>query len=481
MTDCIKIELLNIIQQHPKSYPILIKKNSKFVNWINKFSLVETNNFVEKLYSAIFQKDGICINGNKQKFKRFSRGYYGCGPASVCKCTQQNISSSVSKTKKQTSVTQQQNINQTRSQTMINRYGVAYNSQREELKHIWKRPKISAESYNKLIDYQWLDTEYNQKKRTATDIAAELRIYYSTVIEYCKYHNFEIRQRCNYSVVEVQIESYINSLGVKCETSNWNILQGKELDIVIPQYKLGIEVNGLYWHSYHPSTQEFEDIEKHLSKTLEAERKGYQLLHITDWHWYNKQEIVKSIIRTKLQLNTKIPARKCTLKKISGTQAAKFYNTYHLQGSHTSTYHLGLFYNNELVEAISVGHARYNKNYKWELHRLCSKSGITVVGGSGKLLKYAKELINNEPLLSYCDRDWSNGSGYYAMGFSLLKQSKPSYFWTDGTEILSREMCKREKVKIWLKNFNPEVSVEKNLYANKYRKFSTCGNLVFVL
>ena len=78
----------------------------------------------------------------------------------------------------------------------------------------------------------------------------------------------------------------------------------------MPDYKFGIEFDGLYWHS-----NIYKDNDYHLNKTELCEKENIQLLHIFEDEWVNKKEIVKSIIKSKLNIfENKIFARKC-LKK----------------------------------------------------------------------------------------------------------------------------------------------------------------------
>jgi G:T-mismatch repair DNA endonuclease (very short patch repair protein) len=46
------------------------------------------------------------------------------------------------------------------------------------------------------------------------------------------------------------------------------VLNGKELDIYLPDYNLAIEFNGLYWHS-----EDYVGKNYHLNKTIECEKK----------------------------------------------------------------------------------------------------------------------------------------------------------------------------------------------------------------
>lgn len=51
-----------------------------------------------------------------------------------------------------------------------------------------------------------------------------------------------------YSKAEKEIVQFIVSLGVTVVENDRTVLSGHELDIYVPDYKLAIEYNGLYWH-----------------------------------------------------------------------------------------------------------------------------------------------------------------------------------------------------------------------------------------
>ena len=90
---------------------------------------------------------------------------------------------------------------------------------------------------------------------------------------------------------------------------NRTILYGKELDFYLPEKQLAFELNGLYWHSEfgHRLNRHY-----HLNKTKGCMAHGVRLIHIFENEWRDKSELVKSIIRTILKLQTTtIYARKC--------------------------------------------------------------------------------------------------------------------------------------------------------------------------
>jgi hypothetical protein len=194
MVDIMREQILNLIQTKPKHYTKIISCDPALLNWVNTNSLSNSEKLSARVYSAIYQISDLCPNGNTKKFDRISTGFTGCGPANVCKCTAENIAKNVSKTKLAVSDEEKQIINDKRVQTMIDRFGVPYNSQREDVKEMLSKPKIPLHIHEKLTNYEWMNEEYNEKKRPLTDIATELGVNSSTVAEYCNKFGFNIRK-----------------------------------------------------------------------------------------------------------------------------------------------------------------------------------------------------------------------------------------------------------------------------------------------
>ena len=158
-------------------------------------------------------------------------------------------------------------------------------------------------------------------------------MYYSTVGTFCVKHGFPIRRRSNYSLTELKIAEFIKSMGFIVEHGDWSVLGDKELDLFLPEKNTAIEVNGLYWHSFNPSSGKTENPERHTEKTARCKEKNIELIHITDWEWENKQEIIKSMLTVKLgKAVTRIFARSCKTKYIDSKTAKVFLEQNHLIG-----------------------------------------------------------------------------------------------------------------------------------------------------
>ena len=124
---------------------------------------------------------------------------------------------------------------------------------------------------------------------------------------------------------------------------------GLEIDIYLPELKIGFEFNGLYWHS-----EKFKKKNYHLDKTNYFKERGIRIIHIWEDDWIFKQNIVKSQINNLLNLNTKkIFARKCLVKLVSIKETRTFLDDNHIQGFVSSKIKLGLYYNSRLSTTLT--------------------------------------------------------------------------------------------------------------------------------
>lgn len=278
-----------------------------------------------------------------------------------------------------------------------------------------------------------------------------------------------------------EVIDYIKSLNPELDLiiNDRTQIKPLELDIYIPSLKLAIEFNGYYWHSESQAKDKYY----HLNKTKLCENKGIHLIHIFEYDWMLKKDLIKQRLRNQL-INSeedKVFARKCVVREIDFKITTDFLNQNHLQGSCPSKVNLGLFYKDELVSVMTFGKPRFNKNYEWELLRFCSSK--LVIGSAGKLLKYFERNYKPKSLLSYANRCWSSklSNVYEKIGFKLIGESEPSYIWVKNNIVLSRYQCQKHKLKELLgeEKFDINLTEDLNMLNNGFKKVFDCGNLVF--
>ena len=252
------------------------------------------------------------------------------------------------------------------------------------------------------------------------------------------------------------------------------ILGGKELDIVLPSQRIAIEYNGLYYHS----TATGKDANYHVNKLNNTLQHGYQLFNI--FEKMDNLDIWKSMILNKLGLSRRIYARKCELRRVKYAEIAEFLDANHLQGGSPSPLNYALFYEGEVVEVMTFKRPRFTKDYDFELLRLCTKAGVTVVGGASRLFAAFRRENPEASVISYANRRWSNGAIYQTLGFTLLRASAPNYWYVRGDEVVSRYQAQKHKLPALLgEEFDERLSETENMERAGFEKLYDCGNLVF--
>ena len=224
------------------------------------------------------------------------------------------------------------------------------------------------------------------------------------------------------SNIQLEIEQFLTLNKINFIRNDRTQICPKEIDIFIPSYNLGIEINGLYWHK--------NDKKRSLEKLELCQNKGITLIQIFEDEILLKKNIIFSRLSSLLNLNNTLYGRKCEIKEISNKQANDFFNKNHLQGGVNAKVAVGLFFDKKLVAAMSFGTSRFIKTNKpWELLRFASLLNNNVVGGANKLFQWFLKEHSPNKIISYADRRWSNGNLYYNLGFTLSKISQPNYFY----------------------------------------------------
>ena len=215
---------------------------------------------------------------------------------------------------------------------------------------------------------------------------------------------------------------------IEHQQHNREILNGMEIDIFIPPLKLGIEYNGLRWHS-----EEFgKDHRYHLNKLNKCNEQGIKLIQIFEDEWINHRDICESKLKQicGLNRNPKIYGRKCEIREITNKDIAyKFLDKNHIQGRTSFTIALGAYHQEELVGVMTF---KNEKEGYWDLNRFATDINYQCVGIGGKLFKY---FTRNYPFIeikSFADRRWTTdptNNLYIKLGFEFDSYVPPTYWY----------------------------------------------------
>ena len=319
------------------------------------------------------------------------------------------------------------------------------------------------------------------RKPTIKDISLSLNISLTSAYNYVKYYKAEDYVLHNSSTLETMFKDFLDEYSINYIQHDRQQIKPKELDFYIPKANLAIEINDIASHNStkHYLKDELVSECYHFNKSQLAREKGVHLIHVFEYEMMNKTKYNKIInyIKSILDIDTiRIYARKCEVKEINSKEAKEFLDKYHFQNYSSSSIKLGLYCKNELVEVMTFGKPRFNKNYEYELIRLCTSSSYKVIGGSQKLFKYFLNKYNPKSILSYCDISKFTGDVYEKLGFTFVENTKPNYVWTNYTNTFPRYLTQKHKLKEIFNDLSDDYTEDSAMMSHGYVKIYDCGN-----
>jgi len=343
----------------------------------------------------------------------------------------------------------------------------------------------AAEIHNNKYDYSAVDYETSKEKVTiicpvhgkfAQEVASHLQGFGCA--------------KCSreQSTPEKELQAFVSEMytGIVSCNDKTIILSPRgrpmELGIYLPEIGLGIEMNGIYFHS-----ERFKiDKDYHAHKSRQCGIKGVQLIHVFEDDWVLRRKAVENMLRAKLKVADRTFARKCTAAIEPYSAVKEFMSEKHLQGAGRGE-NVTLRFENKIVAVCTFSKNLSNRGRVqegvWELVRYAS-DGV-VVGGVSKCLSFFVNASQPKSVISYSDNTVSQGGVYDRLGFKLEAELPPDYKYVDKSKVPSRRSHKanftRSKLKNKLLNFNPAESEKQNCQRHGYYRIWDCGKKKWTL
>lgn len=180
------------------------------------------------------------------------------------------------------------------------------------------------------------------------------------------------------------------------------IIPPLELDIYIPEKKLAIEFNGVYWHSIEKQTDKFY----HQDKSLKCLNKGIKLIHIYDYEWNKERKNIENLIKQNLYKN-------------------KIQNKYNIKTKENENIiMIQIFINNIIIQTMTF------KKLKTNEYEIISNifENNNYIDYTYQILTFFKANYNPSIISCFVDFDKSNGDNYKNFGFKIIEISDPNIF-----------------------------------------------------
>lgn len=254
------------------------------------------------------------------------------------------------------------------------------------------------------------DLPEKYKTNTAQQLSKIYNVSDITINNWLRKLDIPIRyDRSGTSGEEVDFRNWLNSLGFNFISDRIQ-LNGRELDCFDKNLNIAFEYCGLYFHN-EMKKQKFY----HYKKYEDCKNLNIKLYTIFSDEWLNRQDQVKGYIESQLGIyNTRIYGRNCIVKYVDKKEAKDFCEKYHIQGAPRSiVYSIGLYHKDQLVSIMTISRHHRNNSGPLVLSRLCFSRGITIVGGTSKMLRLVKDDI-----ITWSDNRWTDGRVYQSCGFA---------------------------------------------------------------
>ena len=194
----------------------------------------------------------------------------------------------------------------------------------------------------------------------------------------------------------------------------------KEIDIYLPKHRVGVEINGIWWHS-----DVYKDDNYHLVKTELADIQGVKLIQLfTDEYYYNQSLVESKLLAAVGVFSHRVDASECTVMPVPPGLRHEFLGRTHLSGDVEGDVALGLFHGLDLVAVMTMTRQADNV---WELSRLAFELGHQVEGGAQALLERFTQDYSPRTITAAVDRRWSRGNTLLTAGFTHVRTTMPDY------------------------------------------------------
>ena len=259
----------------------------------------------------------------------------------------------------------------------------------------------------------------------------------------------------------------------------------KELDIYLPELNLGIEFNGLIWHS-----TKFSKSLHHMAEKLKlAEAKGIRVIHLYQDEWESSRPTVEKMLRQAVGVSPRVFARKTSCRGISSEEANTFLESNHLRGKVSGSFDsYGLFDEHGSLLAVMVfsrvtsNRGTVSEEHTKELRRY--SASCAVVGGPSKLLNhYLKDNPKVKEVVTYSENRAFTGNVYRKLGFNHVADVNPDYWYVSpaSRKRHSKSKFRRSNLPTILgEKFNPALSEVENCVRSGWYRLFDCGKKKWV-
>lgn len=288
----------------------------------------------------------------------------------------------------------------------------------------FRKSFMDTDTYEKLSDVDYMRKLYIDEGKTLAQIGYIINTKPETVRYALVLLGFDIddeREKKLVSALELDLFDYVKSL---CPDTIGSYRIGKELDIFIPPKNIGIEFNGVYWHSDKHVGKDY-----HRQKLEHFNSHGIRVIQIWENDWNDNNQVVKAFLKNIIVPKKYIGARKTGVVELSQEEFNVFMDSLHMQGSVACPIRYGLMHEGVLVAAMGFKTIPRNTVGSEDGYDLVRFANTNVYGGFSKILKHFEKTHGPKLVKSFADLEIvdSVNNVYASNGFTAVETIPPDY------------------------------------------------------
>lgn len=264
------------------------------------------------------------------------------------------------------------------------------------------------------------------------------------------------------------------SLNVKNKIqTNKGLIENCEIDIYLPDYRIGIECNGMYLHSEQKGIDKYY----HLDKTILSENNGIFLIHIFESEWISRPIQTISMIKRHIEIfDEYVDVNDVCIKPISEDTASLFLRENSLNFTDSLfERRFGAFKNEELVSIMTV--KKINNG-----HIICKFVEKNGVGFTGNIFsKMVDSIFDKTVVYYYPDRRYTktNERNLIESGFSFEGGTEPDLIYSKNLQNIISSNVTKTNITTFTETYDERLNIYENMIMNGYLSVWDCGRLVY--
>jgi hypothetical protein len=318
--------------------------------------------------------------------------------------------------------------------------GYEYNSQRPEVKAIVAEKTInrslSKENQDRSKNYDLLYDLHITKKIPVASIAVMWGLNYTTIVDWLNKHNIKYTPRINsaggVSAKELRIRKEIESFySGEVEYNNRSLLENKlEIDIFFPDKNIGIEFNGVHWHSVCETTKTTPN--QHKEKIDIARSKGIDLMMLTEADTDYRFDIAINMIKLRIGILPVHTSNDFSIVNINEVNALEFFDKNHIEGFAKSN--IDLYVSVQVENKIVFCASATLENDSLFITRMCSAIGVDASFYTNHVVDHILDLYDT--VYFRINRMHGNTEKFIKdFGATFVEQTDVGYYMTDKQDI----------------------------------------------